>query len=247
LTIPTAASCGVFNSKEDATKREPIEENNLGNKQSDEIITTEDEYEGYYIVKTIIRDIIDAKRVNIRDVKSYCNVLLDDNNRKPICRLYFNSSQKYIGLIDGQKNEERMPIDDLDEIYEYADRLKSTVKSYDVNEAASESNGVRGTYIDHFELNGVKYEVDSWKSMLLKICGLMLTAHKGQFDNVLSLGGRKRAYFSKNPTELRSPEPITGTDIYVETSHSADRIVKLSRDIISLFGYSEDDISINTK
>lgn len=230
-----------------ASNGESLEQEVLEDRQSDENFTTEEEYEGYYIVKSILREIIDAKRVNIRDFKSFCNILLDDKIHKPICRLHFNTPQKYLGLIDEQKNEEKVPIDDLDEIYEYADSLKSTVKFYDENDATSGSQRVKGTYIDHFELKGVKYEVDSWKSMLLKICDLMWATHKDQFENVLSLEGRKRAYFSKNPAELRSPELVTGTDIYVETSHSADRIVKLSKDIISLFGYSEADLSINTK
>jgi hypothetical protein len=38
-----------------------------------------------------------------RDAKSYMAVLLDDNNRKPIARLYFNRKQKYIGIFDVDK------------------------------------------------------------------------------------------------------------------------------------------------
>lgn len=231
----------------DTSKGELLEQENLEDRPGDKIVTTEEEYEGYYIVKTILREIIDSKRVNLRDVKSYCNVLLDDNNRKPICRFYFETSQKYLGLFDEQKREEKVPINDIDDIYQYDHKLKSTVKFYDDNETTSESQGLSRTYIDYFELNGIKYEVDSWRDMLLKICDLMRTAHKDQFDKVLSLGGRKRPYFSKDPAELRSPKPVTGTDIYVETNYSANEIVKFSKDIISLFGYSRDDISVSTK
>lgn len=73
--------------------------------------------------------VIDVNRLAMRDTKSYCGILLDDNNRKPVCRLRFNRSQKYLGLIDGEKNEERVPISSLDELYQHADRLKATVKS----------------------------------------------------------------------------------------------------------------------
>lgn len=41
----------------------------------------------------------------MRDSKSYCAILLDNNNRKPVCRLWFNRSQYYLGLFDEQKNE----------------------------------------------------------------------------------------------------------------------------------------------
>ena len=70
----------------------------------DQIQTTLEELEGFHIVKAIVRAVVDAKRIVHRDTKSYFGVLLDDNNRKPICRLHFNRSQKYIGLFDAEKN-----------------------------------------------------------------------------------------------------------------------------------------------
>ena len=67
-------------------------------------------------------------RIVMRDVQAYCGILLDDNNRKPICRLRFNRSQKFLGLIiDAENNEERVPIEHIDDIYDYADRLKAAV------------------------------------------------------------------------------------------------------------------------
>ena len=96
-----------------------------------QIVTTEDEIEGYHIAKSILRETIDVKRVVMRDRASYCGILLDNNQRKPICRLHFNRSQKYLGLFDEQGNHERVPISDLDDIYEYADRLTATVARYD--------------------------------------------------------------------------------------------------------------------
>jgi hypothetical protein len=95
------------------------------------IETTPEEKEAFYIVKSILREVVDADRVIMRDVQTYCGVLLDDNNRQPICRLRFNSAQKYLGLIDENKDEEKVPIDDLDEIYQYADRLRATPKYYE--------------------------------------------------------------------------------------------------------------------
>ncbi len=95
-----------------------------------QIITTEEETEGYYIVKAILREIVDAQRITMRDVQSYCGILLDDNNRKPICRLHFNSVQKYLGLFNEARQEERIPIERTDDIFKYADNLKATVVSY---------------------------------------------------------------------------------------------------------------------
>lgn len=94
------------------------------------VVTTEEELQGYYIVKAIVCAVIDAERIVYRDTLSYFGILCDDNNRKPICRLHFNGKQKYIGIINADKNEERIPIDNLNEIYKQADRLKATVGSY---------------------------------------------------------------------------------------------------------------------
>ncbi len=95
------------------------------------IVTTEDEIEGHRIVREILREVIAPERVVMRDTISYCGILFDDNNRKPICRLHFNNpKRKYLGLFDENKTEEKVPIGDLNEIYQYADRLKATIFRY---------------------------------------------------------------------------------------------------------------------
>ena len=67
--------------------------------------------------------------MTIRDRKSYCTILLDGSVRKPICRLYFNRAQKYLGLFDGQL--ERLPVDSVNDIFQYSARLLATVQGYD--------------------------------------------------------------------------------------------------------------------
>lgn len=97
----------------------------------DLVVTTLEELEGFHIVKAIVRTVVDAKRVIHRDTQSYMGVLLDDNNRKPVCRLHFNRGQKYLGIFNKEKIETRHPITSLDEIYGFADQLKETVGYYD--------------------------------------------------------------------------------------------------------------------
>jgi hypothetical protein len=96
--------------------------------EDDGIITTEDEIEGYHIIKAIVRSVVTGDRVNIKDTKSYCNVVLDNSSRKIICRMRFNSSNKYIGIFDEDRNEEKISIDTLDDIHHHAERLKATVE-----------------------------------------------------------------------------------------------------------------------
>lgn len=100
-------------------------------KPAEEIVTTDEEMEGFFIVRAILRDIVNVKRIAHRDVKTYFGVLLDDNNRKPLCRLHFNTGQKYLGLINEKKEEERVPIESLDDIYKHADRIRAAVSFYE--------------------------------------------------------------------------------------------------------------------
>ncbi len=98
----------------------------------DRIETTPDETEGFIIVKDALKNTVAPDRIIYRDTLSYFGILLDDNNRKPICRLYFNTSQKYIALFDNdERKEEKIPIGDVKEVAVFADRLKNTVLKYD--------------------------------------------------------------------------------------------------------------------
>lgn len=58
-------------------------------------------------------------------------ILLDDNNRKPIARLHFNRSQKYLGIFDEHRKERRVPIQSLDDIYQHADELRRVFRFYE--------------------------------------------------------------------------------------------------------------------
>ncbi len=86
--------------------------------------------EGFFAVKSVLRGVVDVKRVRMRDTKSYCGILLDDNNRMPVCRLYLDRGQKFIGLFDEARNEKRVPIKEVDDIYQHGEALVARVKLY---------------------------------------------------------------------------------------------------------------------
>ena len=97
--------------------------------------------------------------------------------------------------------------------------------------------GYTGKSIRGFVFNNKKYEVSSWKSLLMSICEQVYELNKNDFTKVLSLKGRKRPYFTSNTNELRVPRKIKGTNIFVEINLSANSIVSLCEDVLSLFGY----------
>ena len=109
------------------------------------IITTDDERLGFAIVCAIVAQVVDIARVAQRDTKSYFGVLLDDNNRKPICRLRFNRDQKYIGTFDEEKVETRHPIERLEDLYGFSELLRNTVLAYGSTSPSAGANGVDAT------------------------------------------------------------------------------------------------------
>ena len=83
------------------------------------------------IVRAIVARLIPLSRVTMRDAKTYCSVFVDDNNRKPVCRFYFNSKNtKSIGIFDREKNEARHAINDLTDIFEHAEEIAAVVTVY---------------------------------------------------------------------------------------------------------------------
>ena len=102
------------------------------NVDNPKFITTEEEIEGFQIVKAILREKLVASRIAFRDTQSYFGILLDDNNRKPLCRLHFNSANKYIELFNnGKDNGEKRLLNTLDEIYNYKSELLETLGQYE--------------------------------------------------------------------------------------------------------------------
>ncbi len=100
--------------------------------------TTKEEVEGFYIVKSLLRDIVDPNRIVHRDTQSYMGILLDDNNRKPLARLHFNRGQKYLGIFDENRKEARVPIQNLDEIYQHAEKMRRVFAFYESENNASQ-------------------------------------------------------------------------------------------------------------
>jgi len=115
---------------DEPAKVQPAEESSC----KDGVFTTEDEMEAFRIVRAILCRTVVVDRVFMRDNKSYCAILLDDNNRKPVCRFWFNGKTRYLGVFNEQREEEKVPIQALSDIYSFAERLIATAQKYESNQ-----------------------------------------------------------------------------------------------------------------
>jgi hypothetical protein len=114
-----------------AAPEQKVEEPKKDDEKVSKINTTMEEIEGYYIVKSIVCEVIASERVTYRDSQSYFAIFADDNNRRPICRLHFNNTNnKRIGFVDENKNEQMESIEKLDDIYNYKKQLIEAAKRY---------------------------------------------------------------------------------------------------------------------
>jgi predicted type IV restriction endonuclease len=101
------------------TASNPADEGEAEADSAEATFTTQEEVDGFQIIRAIVSRHVDPKRVVMRDAKSYCAILLDDNNRRTIARLHFNSpTARYLGTFTG-KDETRVPVAEPIEIYQH--------------------------------------------------------------------------------------------------------------------------------
>lgn len=97
----------------------------------EQIVTTEEELLGFAIIRAIGSRIIPVNRITIRDSLSYCAVFCDDNNRKPIAKMHFNSSNvKYLSTFDKEGKETKNKIEGIQDIYKYQDQILEAISRY---------------------------------------------------------------------------------------------------------------------
>lgn len=122
----------ALNKEAEKEKQESQENTDQVDQAADsKVVTTTEEIEAYYIVKGILRQKIDVNRIFYRDAQSYFTIILDDSNRKTVCRLYLGEKKKFIGTFDEQKKETKIEILALDDIFKYSAQLLTTAENYE--------------------------------------------------------------------------------------------------------------------
>ncbi|MNJ33021.1 hypothetical protein D3C77_277000 [compost metagenome] len=101
---------------------------NIFLEEKPEIVTTQEELEGYITVRILLKDIISPDRVNYRDNLRYFNILLDNNIRKWICRLYLNSTNKSIQFNDDDKTI--IALQDISDLIFHKEKIVQTAERF---------------------------------------------------------------------------------------------------------------------
>jgi predicted type IV restriction endonuclease len=101
--------------------------------------------------------------------------------------------------------------------------------------------------IDSFSFRGNTFPVKTWEEMLTTVCDYFAVQHPHEFEKVLWLYDDQHPFFSRYSDQLRIPEKIKKTNIYVETKLAPEEIVKTVGDLLTEFGYGHEELVINTQ
>lgn len=108
-----------------------VEAENIAEEKVSEIVTTEDELQGFRIVQAIAASEFSSDIVKYKDTKSYFAINYKGHTRKPVCRLWFNRSTWHLGLFDKEKNETKHVVKTVEDIYNYSDDLIGIIRHYE--------------------------------------------------------------------------------------------------------------------
>ena len=95
-----------------------------------QIETTQNEIDAYNIIRAFAAETVSIDRIVMRDAKTYCAILFDDNNRKPVVRLYFNNPERLMIVIFDNDAEEKIAISNVNDIFKYKNRILNSIYQY---------------------------------------------------------------------------------------------------------------------
>jgi hypothetical protein len=125
------------------------------------------------------------------------------------------------------------------------------LSSNDISLSSTDTIRMAKTYADKsikaFSFKGNTYKVQSWVEMLTTLCDYFASTNNKNFEKVLWISNEQKARFSRYGDQLRMPEKVKRTDIYVETKLSPDEVIRISCKLLAEFGYSKDDLDIDAK
>lgn len=102
----------------------------LGTSNNEEFSNSDRDWNLLTTLKEILKDTLNTDELFLKCTKSYTAIYYNNNISKWICRVYTSSTQTTLALPDEQKKEERHPIIDFENIFEYSESICNVAKRY---------------------------------------------------------------------------------------------------------------------
>lgn len=109
---------------------EVSEELTIDSSEESGIVTTNEELESYYIVKSILSEIVNPTDLYYKDTYSYFGVLYENKVTKWICRVFLKENVKFVVIPDEDKKDIRYEIENVTDIYKLKDKLITRLKTF---------------------------------------------------------------------------------------------------------------------
>ena len=109
---------------------ETAEEKDITETDENSIVTTNEELESYYTVKSILSEFIKPSDLYYKDTNSYFGILYENKVTKWICRVYLKESIKYIIIPDKDKKDVKYEIENVSDIYKFKNELLTRLKTF---------------------------------------------------------------------------------------------------------------------
>ncbi|MFR9543559.1 MAG: hypothetical protein SNH27_16100 [Rikenellaceae bacterium] len=96
-----------------------------------QVETSQEELDGYNIIRNILRNCVDVSRIQYIDYQSYFVVNLDGSWRW-LCRLYLKAqSVKYISFPkESGAGEDKFKIENIDDIFNFTEQLEKSLNNH---------------------------------------------------------------------------------------------------------------------
>lgn len=111
-----------------ATQSEVAE--SIASEEKSRINTTAEELECYFIIKGILCEIVSPSRIISKDTESYFSIILDNNIRKWICRIFVYPSKILVHLPGEDKTIIKLELSDSNELFLHKKELLDVVRKY---------------------------------------------------------------------------------------------------------------------
>lgn len=120
--LRSAMEQGDDTQPEEKDEKEPVVS---GSKDSK--VLNDEEFEGYYIIKSIVRRDVDPNRLTYEKTTSGISVRLDNKLRQWLCRLRMGKLKKCVDVNDEGDTRE---ISNINDLFELEDRLRDAVRKF---------------------------------------------------------------------------------------------------------------------
>jgi hypothetical protein len=107
---------------------EPVPVSSMMVAEAEAIVTTEEELAGYMIVRELVGDLLDDTRIGYRDRERFFGVIVDDDERRTLCRLHFNRVRKYIGIFSSPEREKKHRVAGVETIRDLREPLREAAR-----------------------------------------------------------------------------------------------------------------------